>query len=106
VILVGMGDEDAAHWSLEIQRCRQQSGGIVRRVQGPADIQEDAMVARGDFDAITADLLCCAMDGKDNRHICLCRATSLKPSTISTRKPVPFSLSKCPFSLNDLSALS
>ena len=64
MILMWMRYEDAVHWSLEIQRCRQQSSGIVRCVQGSTNIQDKAMVAGGDFDAITADLMCSAMDGK------------------------------------------
>ena len=64
MILMWVGDEYAVHWSFEIQCCRQQTGGIVRCVQGPTDIQDNAMLAGGDLNAITADLLCSAMDGK------------------------------------------
>jgi hypothetical protein len=58
--------EYAVHWSLEIHRCGQQSGGIVRCVQGPTGIQHNAMVAGGDFDAIAADLVSRPMDGEPN----------------------------------------
>jgi hypothetical protein len=66
MILMWMRYEYAVHWSLEIQCCRQQAGGIVRRVEGPTDIQDNAMVAGGDFDAITADLVSRPMDGQPN----------------------------------------
>jgi hypothetical protein len=64
MILMWMRYEYAVHWSFEIHRCRQQFDGIVRCVQGPTNIQENAVVAGGDFDAITTDLLRSAMDGK------------------------------------------
>ena len=57
MILMWMRYEYAVHRSLEVERCRQQSGGIAQCVQGPTDIQNNAMVAGGDLDAITADLL-------------------------------------------------
>ena len=66
MILMWMRYENAVHWSLEIHRCRQQSGGIVRCVQGPTDIQDNAMVTGGDFNAIAADLVSCPMDGELN----------------------------------------
>src|ERR1035437_1744407 len=68
MILMWMRYEYAVHWSLEIQRCRQQSGGIVRCGQGPTDIEDNAMVAGGDFDAITADLVSRAVYGEANVH--------------------------------------
>src|ERR1022692_655896 len=66
MILMWMRYEYPVHWRLEIQRCRQQSGGLVRRVQGPTHIQDNAMVAGGDLDAITADLISRPMDGEPN----------------------------------------
>ena len=66
MILMWMRYEYAVHWSLEIQRCRQQSGGIVRGVQRPTNIEDYAMVAGGDLDAITADLVGRPMDGEPN----------------------------------------
>jgi hypothetical protein len=66
MILMGMRYEYAIHWSLEVQRCGYQSGGIVRRVQGPTDIEENAMAAGGNLDAITADLVRRPMDGETN----------------------------------------
>jgi hypothetical protein len=66
MILMWMRYEDAVHWSLEVQRCRQQAGGIVWRVQGSTDIEDNAMVAGGDFDAITANLPGRPMDGEPN----------------------------------------
>jgi hypothetical protein len=50
--------------SPEIQCCRQQAGGIVWCVQGPTDIQDNAMVAGSDFDTVTADLVSSPMDGE------------------------------------------
>jgi hypothetical protein len=58
--------EYAVHWSLEIQCCRQQSDGIIRSVKGPTNIQENAMVAGGDLDAIAADLVSRSVDGEPN----------------------------------------
>ena len=66
MILMWMRYEYAVHRSLEIHRCRHQSGGIVRGVQWTTNIQENAMVAGGDFDAITADLVSRPMDGEPN----------------------------------------
>jgi hypothetical protein len=58
--------EYTVHWSHEIERRRQQAGGTVRCVQGPTNIQDNAMVAGGDFDAIAADLISRPMDGEPN----------------------------------------
>jgi hypothetical protein len=43
-----------------------QSGGVVWGVQGPTNVQDNAMVAGVDFDAIAADLVGRPMDGEPN----------------------------------------
>ena len=64
MVLMWMRYEYTVHRSLEVQCCRQQAGGIVQRVQGPTDIQDNAMVAGGDLDAITANLVSRPMNGE------------------------------------------
>lgn len=65
MVLMRVRDEDAVAGRCKVQRFRQEVARILRRVEWPAHIKDDAVATRRDeFDAVTADLMCSPMDGK------------------------------------------
>src|ERR1700756_5514091 len=64
-----MGDEDRGGRPAQLQRCGQKSRCLAFAVKWAANVkQEPRSVGCDKLDAIAADLLGRAMDGKPNRH--------------------------------------
>ena len=64
MILVGVGNQNAIDGSLNVERFREKSGRLFRCIKGPTYVEKDTAVTGGKFDAVAADLICCAMDGQ------------------------------------------